>query len=138
MITILYPANVTPTWALIAPLLSPAVAISGTHDIEDVRKAILCGNAQLWVDWNDGVDMATVTEFVSYPKGIWLRIWLAGARKGVEIDWDKVFEVITEFAYNNHCVGIENWGREGWTKYCPKAQKQAMILRFPLEKRGTI
>lgn len=136
MITMVYPININPIWPETAALLAPAVDISGTHDVEDVRRSLMGNQSQLWVQWNAGVDAAVVTEFINYPKGLWCRFWLAGAKKGVEIAWDKFFETLYKFARDNRCVGIEDCGRGGWDRYAPQAKKISTLRRILIDYGG--
>lgn len=129
VITMVYPANIENVWPQVMPLLSPVLALHGTHGAEDIRKACMGGNAQLWIQWTDKVEAAVVTEFVSYPKGLWFRFWLAGALKGAEILWSKFYETLAEFAKKNNCKGIEDCGREGWSHYAPQAKKMFSMRR---------
>lgn len=128
-ITMIYPANVMQTWPYIYPLLQPAVALSETHNMEDLRRIILGGQAQLWVQWKDGVDAAVITEFINYPRGMWLRIWLAGAKKGADVEWEKFFDTLVKFGKDSKCIGIEDCGRGGWSKYCPEQVKNVGVMR---------
>lgn len=129
IITMVYPANILPIWESTAELLKPAIELNDTHSVEDVRKMALCGNTQLWIQWSDKVDAAVVTEFVNYPKGVWFRFWLAGARKGAEVLWEKFFDTLVAFAKANNCHGIEDCGRIGWNKYCPEQVKMIGTVR---------
>lgn len=132
IITMVYPANIEVIWAQVQPLLLPTIALHNTHTPEDIRKACLCGNAQLWIQWTDKVEAAVVTEFINYPKGAWLRFWLAGALKGAEIPWSKFYETLVDFAKKSNCKGIEDCGREGWSHYAPQAKKIFSMRRIVL------
>lgn len=134
VITVIYPSNITTIWPQVVPLLEPALAQTKTHTIEDIRKSILCGNAQLWVQWSDKVDAAVITEFKNYPQGTWFNFWLAGALKGAAVFWDKFFNTLYEFAKNNGCKGIEDCGRAGWDKYAPQAEKVAIMRRIEIKE----
>ncbi len=137
MITMVYPSNIMPLWPQVSPLLEPAVAIDGTHSMEDIRKSLLGGNSQLWVQWNEGVEAAVTTEFKSYPLGVWFRFWLAGAKQGIKADWKQFFTILCDFAKSNSCVGIEDCGRIGWSKYCPDDVKNVGIVRrMPFHKQA--
>jgi len=129
IITMVYPTNIENVWKQSLPLLIPAINLHNTHSAEDVYKACMCGNAQLWIQWTDKVEAAVITEFVSYPKSLWFRLWLAGALKGSEILWDKFWETLSEFAKKNNCKGIEDCGREGWIHYAPKNTKTFSMRR---------
>lgn len=132
MITMVYPANIINVWPQVEMLLSPCIALHGTHNPEDVRKSILGGNSQLWIEWSDKTEAAVVTEFVPYPKGLWLRFWLAGALKDAKIQWNDFYKTLEEFAKNNNCKGIEDCGREGWSHYAPQAKKVFSMRRIVL------
>lgn len=128
----LAPENITPLWDQIVPLLSDPLVRAGTHDEEDVRLALLGGRAHLWIQWSGVVDAAGVTEFVAYPKGLWLRIWLSGSKLGVKVDWVALDEIVSEFARANRCVGLEAIGRKGWLKRFPRLETVAAVMRLKL------
>jgi len=129
----IHAAHISAVWPQVAPILEPAVRLWDTHDIEDVRKEVMSGNKQLWVDYNSEVKGAAVTEFVSYPKGLWLRIWLFGIKKGVEAAWDEFEKKFIEFAKLSKCTGIEHIGRDGWERRNPKVhQKHSVIYRMAI------
>lgn len=114
-ITLVYPMNVMGVWPGAAFLLTPAVDAMGTHDIEDIRKAVMAGMAQLWIQYTDKIEAALVTEFKAFPKGLWLNVWLMGA--GQEGYNEDAFEWnIFEFAKKNNCIGIMETGRKGWER----------------------
>lgn len=133
-VTMLYPHNISPAWPHIEQVLKPAVELAGTHEMEDVRKDLVSGRAQLWVQWSDGCDAAVVTELVPYPKGLWLRVWLMGAKGEKDVEWNNFENAIIKFAYVNKCQNIELWGRNGWEKRYPQANKELVILRLPLDE----
>lgn len=135
VITMIYPSNIAQLWPEVEPLLLEAVEHSGTHTAEDVYKSIMGGKSQLWVQWSGKVDAAVTTEFVDYPKGLWFRFWLAGALKGSEILWQKLFYALYDYAEKNNCVGIEDCGRDGWDKYIPEGynvSKAASLRRIKI------
>lgn len=135
IITMLYPSNIKGVWAEIEPMVSETLSLYNTHTPEDVRKVLLSGQAQLWVQWTKDVDAFMVTEFINYPKGVWLRIWLMAAKKDKEILWDKMKAEITNFANANNCAGIEVIGREGWGSKFKEAEKHSVIFRLPLNEK---
>lgn len=128
-ITMVYSANIESVWLQVQPLLAPVLGLHNTHSPEDIRKACMCGNAQLWIQWTNKVEAAVVTEFVNYPKGLWFRFWLCGALKDAEILWAKFYETLHDFAKKNNCKGIEDCGREGWAHYAPQAKKMFSMRR---------
>ncbi len=134
-IIMVHPINITPIWPQVESLLAPALLIAMTHSIEDVRKSLMAGHSQLWIQWRDKVEAAVVTEFKSYPQGLWFNFWLAGAIKNADIWWTKIFEILVDFAKIHKCAGIEDCGRAGWDWYCPNEVKRIGILRrMPLKE----
>lgn len=129
IITMIFPANVSATWPHVSPLLAPAIERRMTHTVEDVRKAILSGQAQLWVQWNEGAEAAGVTEFQNFPLGLWLNVWLMGAKRGALVRWPEFTQEIINFAHLNGCVGIRDEGRKGLSAISPhdKAYKEAVL-----------
>jgi len=126
-------ANVGGVWGQCAPILEQALKRERTHDIHDVLGSILTQRSQLWIIWTDRVEAAAVTEFVNYPKGIWLRAWLAGARKDAEVDWPKWREVVSDWALANGCKELEVVGRMGWLRVFPDSHVDAVVMRAPLK-----
>lgn len=135
-----FPANIEKVWPHVEPLLAPAIERFGTHSVDDMRKVLLSGNAQLWLQWANGeADAAGVTEFVNYPRGLWLRIWLMGARDGAKILWEEFKKHIMGFAYANHCAGIRHEGRKGWIKHethWGKIDSESIIYNYVLKYEG--
>lgn len=124
------PENINAVWPQASTLLEPALALSHTHNIDDVYDSLMLNESQLWVQYSDKVDAAVVTEFVYYPRGQWCRFWLAGAAKDANILWKKFFDTLYGFAKKNKCAGIEDCGRTGWNKYAPQSLKIAILRRI--------
>ena len=130
LVTMIYPMNIAPLWNQIRPILDPAIAISGTHNSEDVYHSLMGGKSQLWVQWDEKVEAAVVTEFISYPRGLWFRFWLAGAMKETKVFWQKFYNILYDYAKHNKCSGIEDCGRGGWDYYAPHAKKIGILRRI--------
>lgn len=114
MITMVFPANVSPVWPQVAAILKPVVDRMGTHDVEDIRRAIMAGVAQLWVQWSGMVEATIVTEFKSYPKGLWLNVWLFSALKDRKPNEAEFERHIFSFMEENGCAGVQYSGRRGF------------------------
>lgn len=138
IITLLYPANIKNIWPEMEPMVSEVLALSDTHSSEDIREALLSDQAHLWVQWNKELQAFMVTEFVNYPKGSWLRIWLMSAKPGRNILWEKMKDEITKFANISKCEGIEVIGREGWLKKFKEAKKHSVVLRLSLTDKNKV
>ncbi len=124
------PENVTGIWPQIVPMLDPVLEITGTHEAEDVRKMLMTHQAHLWLQFEPpNVEAFVISEFVNYPRGLWLRLWAAGAARGVKADWKKFSEVTRAWGDAHHCVGDEIIGRVGWGRLFPEAKFSGVVLR---------
>lgn len=132
IITMVYPANVSAIWHEVEPLLLPAIKKCNTFTAKGVHERILGGNAQLWVQWEDKVIAAVITEFKSYELGTAFNLWLGGALKGGKPLWDKFLKALCEFAEKNKCKWLEDCGREGWNHHSPEAEIMGTFRRITL------
>lgn len=127
----LAPENVAPLWPQVAELIRPALAMVCTHTVVDVHQAVLAMKAQLWVEVRGSkVIAAVVTEFISYPVGLFVRAWLAGAHKDEAMDTNGFIEALDQWRSINGAVGFEAIGRHGWMRKIPGAQPEGMIMRW--------
>lgn len=125
------PENVTPLWPQFEALFAPALRMVSTHTAEDVRKAVMAMRAQLWAQMDgDAVEAAATTEFIEYPNGMYVRVWLAGARSDCKFDESAFFDVMNRWRERNRCVGFEAIGRHGWLRRFPKAKIEGLIMRW--------
>lgn len=120
--------NISPLWDQVAPQLQRSLDLVGTHDHEDVRKLLLIGAAHLWVQWSDRVEACIVTQFISYPKGLWLRIWLAGSSGESEPNWKAFGEATKTWALANQCKRRDIVGRPAWLRLFPGARMEGIIM----------
>lgn len=124
--------NITPLWPQVLPLVERALARIDTLDAEDVRKALLASQSHLWIQWSGEVDAALLTEFVAYPKGIWLRLGLMGAKPKTPVRWDEFERAVNDWGRAHQCKGKEVWGRFGWAKRYADARRDFVVLRQSL------
>lgn len=123
------PENVTPLWPQVEPLISSGMRGIPTHSTEDVRLMLMNMNAHLWVQWSGKVDAAVITQFMVYPRGCWLLVWIAGCNRGVDLDYEGFDKVLEEFRRINGCRGREIRGRIGWVRKFSQADMEAVVLR---------
>lgn len=124
------PENVTALWPQLEALFVPALALVSTHKAEDVRRAIIAGRAQLWAQISGSlVIAAATTEFIDYPVGLYVRVWLAGARPDMRLDNEAFFEALNRWRETNRCVGFEAIGRHGWLRKYP-ARVEGLVMRW--------
>ena len=121
--------NIMPLWSQIVPMIEGALNGSATHDVEDVRRMLMAQAAHLWVQWTDRVEALLITEFVAYPKGLWLRIWLASAVQDVKLDHLSFYDMLCKWRDDNQCCGFEALGRPGWLRKFPEFRVQGLVMR---------
>ena len=121
--------NIMPLWPQIEPLIAEALSVCQTHDTEDVRRMLLAQSAQLWIQWEDRVLGLLITEFVSYPKGIWVRIWLAAAAQNAKLDYVSLYDTLSKWRDANGCRGFEALGRPGWLRKFPEFRVEGLVMR---------
>jgi len=131
------PCDVSATWANVVDFFKPIFATSRTHEPNDVRDILLTQKAQLWVQWNiteAKIEAAFVTEFIGYPMGVWIRLWLGGAAHDAKVDYQAVERALTNFARQNSCRGFEIVGRHGWLRKFPSAVVEGLCLRTTFDE----
>jgi len=121
--------NVMPLWPMWEPMLNRALRQVETHDALDVRRMVLGEQAHLWVQWNDVLEAFVVSEFVTYPKGVWLRLWLAAAAPDAELRDDLFEDTLAVWKDAHNCRGFEVIGRMGWLRRFPEARFCGAVLR---------
>lgn len=72
---------------------------------------------------------AAVSEFVDYPAGLVVRVWLAGAVPDKKMDMDAFVETLDRWRIANACVDFEWIGRHGWLKVFPWARVAGLVMR---------
>jgi hypothetical protein len=75
------------------------------------------------------MEAAFVTEFVGYPKGIWVRLWMAGTARETAVDYDAVRGALTIWAKHNKARGFEIIGRQGWLRKLGESRLEGLCLR---------
>lgn len=121
MILRVFPGDLAYFWPQIEALIAEPISHVGTHTAEDVRLKVLSGAAQAWIQWAEPiVEAVLITEFVVYPRGPWVRIWLDGASGRQE--HEEFLHELEKWREANGCVGFECIGRPGWTKLFPDAR----------------
>ena len=125
------PENVTPLWPQLESLFAPALLMVSAFRIEDVRRSLMAMRSQLWAQMDgDVVEAAATTEFVDYPIGLFVRVWLAGARHDARFNDDGFFAVMDQWRAANGCVGFEAIGRHGWLRRHPMAKIEGLVMRM--------
>jgi hypothetical protein len=119
-------------WPTISSFLHSAMEHGqGESTLVDYLRKILNNAAQCWVvlDTNNTIVGAGLTEFMQYNQHRTLHIIAFGGSNFEE--QSKVFPAVEQFAKDNNCKSIEQWGREGWAKILPKyvpGFKQAYVV----------
>ena len=121
--------NVMRLWPHWEPVLKRALRDVETHDPLDVRRMVLGEQAHLWVQWDNRLEAFVVSEFVTYPRGTWLRLWLAASAPDAQMNSDAFEDVLSAWKDANNCRGFEIIGRMGWLKRFPEARFAGAVLR---------
>jgi hypothetical protein len=110
------PEHAVLLWPQVEPLLRPALATTeGCYEPVDILAAILKGQMQLWISWNDGVEAAMVTEIIAYPRRRGCRVFLIGGRNLKR--WSEKFSAAVEaYARAQGCSFMEGGARLGWVR----------------------
>jgi Zn ribbon nucleic-acid-binding protein len=72
---------------------------------------------------------AAVSEFVDYPAGLFVRVWLAGAVPDRKMDMEAFVETLDRWRVANGCVDFEFIGRHGWLRVFPWAKVAGLVMR---------
>jgi len=92
------------------PWIEAALEYSGgTHNFEDVAKAIVEGRMQLWPSPRGCI----VTEIVVYPRKTVLNVFLGGGELDQLLD---MHSDVTDWAKSYGCEALTITGRFGWKK----------------------
>jgi len=133
--------NVMPLWPSWEPMLRRALRQVETHDATDVRRMVLGEQAHLWVQWNGSatqgvtsgplpaLEAFVVSEFVVYPKGTWLRLWLAASAPEADLRDDLFEDALALWKDAHSCRGFEVIGRMGWLRRFPEARFCGAVMR---------
>ena len=112
----LVPTRLVPAvWDDVAPILRPAVDLSGgRHSLASTFDQLRSGHMQLFVAvQDDAARAAAVTQVLEYPSANWLVV-LFCAGKGLP-EWGRDgIEAIEDWARRCGCNGVEIIGRAGW------------------------
>src|SRR3990167_913846 len=108
-------------WHQISPIVTKALPYAdGKYTLEDIYINIINKQMQLWVvsGSDEGPYSICITKMVNYPQKKVLNIMFC-AGKHLPV-WVHYIESLKEFARNNQCDAIEEYGRQGWSRYLEK------------------
>lgn len=128
--------NIMPLWPQLQPLLARVLPMIKTHNEEDIRKLLLGQMAQLWIQWSDRVEAFLVSEFAAYPRGVWVRAWLAAAAPDAKFSDSGFFVALSDWAEAHKCRGLEGGGRIGWLRKFPGATLEGIHARITFDERA--
>jgi len=98
----------------------------GTHDIDDVFRAILEGRMQLW----PAEEGCLVTEILLYPRKKVLHIFLAGGEMNQLTD---MHHDVIEWAKAQGCTALTLSGRKGWSRALAKFGWEEKLVNLSKE-----
>jgi len=127
----LLPQNIVALWPQIAPIIRPAVVLVSTHTVSDIYRAVVSMRAQVWASVHETkVLAAVISEFVDYPAGLFVRIWIAASLPEVPFDTAAFMEKLDEWRCASNAIGFEAVGRMGWLKRYPGLKCEGLIMRW--------
>jgi hypothetical protein len=108
----------------------------GESTLTDYLTKVLINMAQCWAVVEGGTIVGVgLTEFLQYTQHKTLHI-IAFSGSNFE-EQSKVFPTVEQFARDNGCKAIEQWGRQGWAKvlpqYVPGFKQAYVVMRKDLE-----
>lgn len=105
--------------------LQIALDREGTHELEDIKRLIYEGKAQLF----QNKKALFITEILNFPKKKVLNAWLtAGSMDGVH----ELTPIIEEFGRMKGCTEIQMTGRKGWMRILKNAEFKNIVLKRSL------
>jgi hypothetical protein len=109
------PREVEAHWPRLAPLIERGLCFAGgCFGLADVRRSLIEGRRQLWVDWPE-IRCALVTEQFDYPLKRVLHVFLVAGR--LPRDWRAIWAGIERWARSQGCAAVEIRGRPGWARH---------------------
>ena len=127
------PWNVPRYWAIVAPLLEPAVEYAdGNLGIEDLRDSLLQGQMHLWVSFRGAqLEMAFITRFNAYQRRRSCQVVVLGGENREH--WREDHQAkIEAWAKQYGCDCLEIWGRKGWIRALPDWRSVYTMMRKDL------
>ena len=137
IITLLTKEQTINNWPTLSEYLSKVLEHGqGESTLTDYLTKVLVGVAQCWgVIENGAIVGVGLTEFLQYSQHKTLHI-IAFSGSNFE-EQSKVFPTVEQFAKDNGCKAIEQWGRQGWAKvlpqYVPGFKQAYVVMRKDLE-----
>ena len=121
-------------WPRVHPMLKKATDITnGRADVWEIFDALISGEAQLWIVFDDKTPIAAITTKVKQYNGFKaLFIDFVGGSKMNE--WLKdVLVILKRFAKDNECDQLEGYGRIGWKKVLSKFGWKPEFYSYKME-----
>ena len=111
---------------------------NGRHTPDTIYKQIITGEATLWVAFEENENIikgCVITTFIYYPTGLKMLHISQLAGKNME-DWIEVGRpILSSWAKDNQCKGIEAMGRKGFAHWSTKKDDnwQASHVHFEMK-----
>tara|TARA_R100000544_G_C2226999_1_gene61470 strand:- start:3510 stop:3980 length:471 start_codon:yes stop_codon:yes gene_type:complete len=99
---------------------------NGRHTVDTIYKQLINNEVNLWIAFNPDEDLikgCVITNFVYYPTGLKMLNILQLGGKNMENWMEIVRPIITKWAKQNECNGIEAIGRKGVSNWLTKKDK---------------
>ena len=134
IVTYIPPEYIDTVWGVVGGMLKPATKYNnGRYTVRDAYHGIVNKNMQLWIIFDEEDDNKTiygsiVTLIADYPSKKFLTVLLLGGKE-MSLWIDDASDVLTRWAQDCGCHGIEGYARKGWER---------VLKRFGGKKTSTI
>jgi hypothetical protein len=109
------PQRMRDVWPFVAPLLRRAIAKTHLCAFAEIERAILAGDALLWIAWNGStIDAVASTSLLQTDAG---KVCVITACAGANIvRWLPLIRTIEAYARDEACICVRIFGRKGWAR----------------------
>ena len=116
--------------------IEKALKYSGNHfNVNDIYKALLEGEMQLWILWNENKKQnfqgCGVTKILERSNSKALNVFIVTGRNRKQ--WQDKMSVVEDYGKQLGCTHIETYARPGWSKLLKNQNYK--ITHYILEKK---
>ena len=125
------PALLEKFWPHVSPLIAAAMRRGRITDFAVVDRAVLSGNALLWIACDGGrIHAAAVTELSAVAGERFCTITACGGSGRAQ--WLPLIAELEDYARREGCAAMRIFGRTGWARVLPDYRVSRVLLEKPL------
>lgn len=117
-------------WPAVAPFIERFIEKTGEHrwNLEDIKKAILERDMQLWAIENEGlISTVIITEIINYPRVRECSVFMVSGSRAD--DWRDSVQEMVVWAAEQGCHYISTMARPGFAKAMDWDKRQIYTVR---------